>query len=97
MKLLPVKEHLHENEIFTDNPDCKDTIFLTVDFFGKIGYNRYYVSIDEQLVGSGAFKGKPENRKVEIAYMVFPQHRNKGFGSRIANALVQLAFQPTRT
>ena len=97
MKLLPIKEHLYENEQFMADPDCQDTIYVTIDFFKKIGYEppwiSYYAEDDGRFVGAGAFKGKPQNGKIEIAYMVFPHSRQQGFGNSIVKALIQLALK----
>src|ERR1700712_3761883 len=101
MELIPVKQHLHENQEFTNHPDCGETIQMTIDFFNRIGYNPpwigYYAKLDGTLVGAAAFKGKPVNGKVEIAYGTFPQHQNKGIGAQIANALVQLSLKTDPT
>ncbi|WP_426671765.1 GNAT family N-acetyltransferase [Mucilaginibacter sp. McL0603] len=97
MDLLPIKEHLHENEEFAANPDCQDSLYVCIDFYKRVGFNPpwicYYVQIDNQLVAAGAFKGKPVNNKVEIAYGTFPQHQKKGIGTQIANKLVQLSLK----
>lgn len=101
MKLIPIKEKLEDNKEFTDNPDCRDTIFMSVDFYKKIGFNVpwicYYTQLDGKLVGSAGFKGKPVNGKVEIAYGTFPQCQNKGIGAMIAATLVQLALDTDPT
>ena len=97
MDLLPVKEHLEENKVFTDDPDCRDSVYMSVDFYERIGFNPpwicYYARLEGQLVGCAGYKGKPVNNSVEIAYGVFPQHQNKGVGALIAQTLVDLALQ----
>jgi ribosomal-protein-alanine N-acetyltransferase len=97
MELLPIKEHLHENAQFTANPDCNDSLEMCIDFYKRVGFNPpwicYYVQLDGQLVAAAAFKGKPIGNKVEIAYGTFPQHQNKGIGSKIADTLVKLALK----
>jgi ribosomal-protein-alanine N-acetyltransferase len=97
MQLLSIKEHLHQNTEFIDNPDCRDSLGLCLDFYKKTGYTPpwicYYVRLDGNLVGGAAFKGKPANGKVEIAYVTFPQYQRKGIGTKMANALVQLALK----
>ncbi|HVV56445.1 MAG TPA: GNAT family protein [Mucilaginibacter sp.] len=97
MELIPVKQHLHENAVFSGNPDCLETLDMTVDFFNRVGYNPpwigYFAQLNGELVGAAAFKGKPVNNKVEIAYGTFPRFRNQGIGKRIADALVQLSLQ----
>jgi ribosomal-protein-alanine N-acetyltransferase len=97
MELLPIKEHLHQNKEFNTNPDCMESIGMCIDFYKKVGFNPpwicYYVQLDGQLVGGAAFKGKPVNGKVEIAYVTFPQYQQKGVGTQIANTLVNLALK----
>ncbi len=97
MKLIPIKEHLHENDDFVNDPDCKDTIRLTMDYYKKVGFEPpwigYYASNDGKLVGAAGFKGKPKNAKVEIAYGTFPQWRQQGIGTKICGKLVTLAMK----
>ncbi|MFB9841528.1 GNAT family N-acetyltransferase [Mucilaginibacter ginsenosidivorans] len=97
MNLLPIKEHLHENTEFIGHPDCKDSLGMCIDFYQRVGFNPpwicYYVQIDDQLVAAAAFKGKPVENKVEIAYGTFSAHQNKGIGTKIAETLVRLALE----
>lgn len=95
MELVPIREHLYENEQFISHPECSKNLGDCIDFYKKVGYNPpwlcYYVKLDGEFVGGFAFKGKPVNNKVEIAYTVFPAFQNKGIGTRAAMALVELA------
>jgi len=97
MNLLPIKEHLHENQEFIDHPDCSKNLEMCIDFYKKVGFNPpwicYYVQLDGEFVGGFAFKGKPVNNRVEIAYVVFEQYQHKGIGTRAARALVELAAE----
>ncbi len=97
MELIPIKEHLHENSEFIDDPDCGNNLSMCIDFYKKVGFNPpwicYYVQLDNQLVGGGAFKGQPANGRVEIAYTTFPQYQQKGIGALIAGTLVQLSLK----
>ncbi|MBS1500822.1 MAG: GNAT family N-acetyltransferase [Bacteroidetes bacterium] len=97
MKLLPIKEHLHENAEFAANTDCHDSLDMCIDFYKRAGFNPpwicYYVQIDGQLVAAAAFKGKPVGDKVEIAYGTFAPYQNQGIGTKIAGTLVKLALQ----
>ena len=86
MKLLPVKEKIEENTAFIDNPICKESLIQTIEFFKIVGFTPpwigYYASQDENLVGACAFKGKPINGSVEIAYGTFKKiqttrHQNR--------------------
>jgi ribosomal-protein-alanine N-acetyltransferase len=97
MELIAIKENIEDNKVFTDDPDCKDSIYMSVEYFKKIGYNipwiGYYAKLNGQLVGCAAFKGKPVNGRVEIAYGVFPKYMHKGIGTTIAATLVQLSLK----
>ena len=70
---------------------------MTIDYYKKIGFEipwiGYYASIDKVLVGSGGFKGKPVDGRIEIAYGTFPQFREKGIGTEICKELVQLSLK----
>lgn len=95
IELLPIKERLNDNEEFLDHPDCQDSLEMSVLFYAKVGYRMpwigYYVSRNGNLVGSGGFKGKPVDGKVEIAYGTFPSFQKIGIGTEICRQLVQLA------
>ncbi len=97
MQLIPIKRNLEDNKIFTDNPDCQDSIFVTVEFYKKIGFNMpwicYYAQLDGLLVGAGGYKGEPANGRIEIAYGAFPRYMNQGIGTQIAAALVELSLK----
>ena len=97
MILLPIKEHLHQNQQFISNPDCKDSLEMCIDFYKRAGFNPpwicYYVQLDDNLVAAAAFKGKPVNNKVEIAYGTFPNYQNQGIGTKIAETLVGLSLK----
>ena len=97
MELLPIKQYLHENPGFAANPDCNDSLGMCINFYIRVGFNPpwicYYVQLDGQLVAAAAFKGKPVDNKVEIAYGTFPQYQNKGIGTMIADTLVKLALK----
>jgi RimJ/RimL family protein N-acetyltransferase len=97
MQLLPIKEHLEENPEFSIHPDCQESIRMCIDFYKRVGFNPpwicYYVQIDDNLVAAAAFKGKPTNGKVEIAYGTFPQYQQKGIGTQIAKTLVELSLK----
>ena len=97
MELIPIKERLQDNKIFTDDPNCQNSIFMSVEFYKRVGFNPpwicYYVQLDGRLVGAAGYKGKPVNGRIEIAYGVFPQYINQGIGTEIAVALVELSLK----
>lgn len=97
MKLLPIKEHLDENKEFAANPDCQDSLYTCIEFYKRAGFTPpwicYYVQLGGALVAAAAFKGKPLNNQVEIAYGTFPQYQKQGIGSRLVDILVQLSLK----
>ena len=101
MNLLPIQPTIEENQAFTDNLDCLQNLPMTIDYFNRIGYNPpwigYYVEKEGEIVGSAAYKGKPKDGAVEIAYGVFTQHQNKGIGTEICRDLVNLALETDPT
>ena len=97
MKFLLIKERLEENKEFVNNPLCRETIYMTIDFYKKIGFAPpwicYYAEQNGELVGSAGFKGKPINNTVEIAYGAFEKYRNKGIATEICRQLVELSLK----
>jgi RimJ/RimL family protein N-acetyltransferase len=95
MELIPIQETLEENAQFVNNSLCKDTIVMTIEFYKKVGFVPpwigYYVSENNMLVGSAAFKGPPVNGSVEIAYGTMEAHQHAGIGTAICKKLVDLA------
>lgn len=97
MELIPVLEHVEENSVFTNDPLCQDSIFMSIDFYKKAGFNPpwicYYVKENEDLVGCAGFKGKPINGQIEIAYGTFEKFRKRGIGTKICRILVDLSLR----
>lgn len=96
MRLLPIKETIEENEAFANNPACNETLTMSIAFYNRVGYRPpwicYYAEENGELIGSAAFKGKPINNTVEIAYATFEKHQRKGIGTKICKQLVELAI-----
>lgn len=95
MELIAIKQTLEENADFAENADCAETLQMSIDYFNKIGYDPpwigYYAIENGQVVGSAAFKGRPVDGKIEIAYGTVERFRNQGVGTRICRLLVELA------
>lgn len=97
MKLLPIQSTIEENAAFAANPDCQSSLYLSIEFMQKIGYQPpwigYYAKKEGQLVGAAAFKGAPVNGKVEIAYGTFERFQQQGVGTEMCKCLVDLSLQ----
>lgn len=94
IELIPIKETLAENEIFRQHPLCQETLYMTLDYYTKIGFNPpwicYYTAQNGDLVGSAGIKGQPQNQTIEIAYGTFEAVRNQGIGTKVCKALIDL-------
>jgi len=97
MELLPIKETIDQNYDFTSNPLCKETLSFSVDYYKIVGFSPpwmcYYAKQHGELVGSAAFKGRPMNGVVEIAYSTFDIFRGQGIGTIICEKLVELSLK----
>ncbi|RIV19971.1 N-acetyltransferase [Fibrisoma montanum] len=95
LELIPIAPTAAENRQFASHPDCEPSLSMTIEFFERVGYVLpwigYFARLGDELVGSAAFKGKPNEGRVEIAYGVFPHFQNRGIGGEICRALVRLA------
>ena len=96
MTLLPIKQTLEENKAFAKNPLCSESLAMCIDFYKRVGFDPpwicYYVEENGELIGNAAFKGKPINNIVEIAYGTIENHRQQGVGTRICKQLVELSL-----
>jgi len=96
MNFLSIKQTTEENEEFINNPLCKETIFMCIEFYKRVGFTPpwicYYAEENNELIGSAAFKGQPVNNTVEIAYGTMENHRQRGIGTRICKHLVELSL-----
>jgi [ribosomal protein S5]-alanine N-acetyltransferase len=97
MELIPIQKKVEDNEGFISHPDCRETIFMSIDFYNKVGYHPpwigYFVKYNDQFVGSVGFKGAPNRGRVEIAYGTFERFRQKGLGTKMCKALVELSLK----
>jgi len=100
MLLVGISKNRDENGEFSANPECRESLHSSVEYYNTVGYNPpwicYYAVVFGKPVGTAAFKGAPVNNKVEIAYGTFENYRNKGIGTQICGKLVEIAlkFEP---
>ena len=97
MKLVPISLDSKLNVEFEAYPDCKESLQMSIDFYNRVGYVLpwigYYGKLNNEFVGAGGFKGKPKDKKVEIAYGTFRKYEGKGIGTEICRQLVLLAIE----
>jgi RimJ/RimL family protein N-acetyltransferase len=96
MNFLPIKRTLEENNAFANNPLCKESLDMCIEFYKRVGFNPpwicYYVEENGEIIGNAAFKGRPINNTVEIAYGTMEAYRQKGVGTKICKKLVELSL-----
>ncbi|MEP7375079.1 MAG: GNAT family protein [Chitinophagaceae bacterium] len=97
MELLSINETPAGNEEFINDPLCGETIYMTLDFYKKVGFVppwiSYCVKQNDELVGAAAFKGQPINGMAEIAYGTFEKFQRQGVGTAICKQLVELSLK----
>jgi [ribosomal protein S5]-alanine N-acetyltransferase len=73
----------------------RSAIDSTVQLYAKIGWiplwTGYLAFEDDACVGTCAFVGAPKNNTIEIAYFTFPEFEGRGFATRMAASLVEVA------
>ena len=98
MKLLPIHIDETKNTRFRENPECLAVLDIFTAHYRKVGFHKpwiaYFIADDEgEIIGGGAYKGKPIDGKVEISYGTFKRYEGKGVGTQICRQLIALALQ----
>jgi [ribosomal protein S5]-alanine N-acetyltransferase len=66
-----------------------------VALYAAAGYVKpwlgYFALEDSVCIGTCGFKGPPKNSRVEIAYFTFPEYELRGYATRMARMLVEMA------
>lgn len=95
LELLPIRATAEENAHYLPRLQNSEVLEMTIKYFARIGYSvpwiGYFVALNGNIVGSAAFKGRPINGKVEIAYGTDPEFQHRGIGTQICKCLVEIA------
>lgn len=90
-----IQPTLEQNAEFLKLPDTTEILDMTVKYYARIGYSLpwvgYFAMIDDAIVGSAGFKGRPLHGRVEIAYGTMPAFQHRGIGTEICRQLVTIA------
>lgn len=101
MELIPIHHLLADNLQKPHDHEYQQVLVASVNYYTVIGFHPpwicYLVSDNNQLVGSAGFKGRPVNKRVEIAYGTFERFRNKGYGAKTCRLLVDTALKTDST
>ena len=95
VELRPIHPTLEENAEFLSRLESTEILDMTIKFYARIGYSLpwvgYFAILDDAIVGSAGFKGRPLLGKVEIAYGTFPAFQSRGIGTEICRLLINIA------
>jgi [ribosomal protein S5]-alanine N-acetyltransferase len=99
--LVPINEHLEQNEKHLANPHCVESLDMTCEFYKRVGFFPpwvgYYARRGDELLGCAAVVGQPINGIVEIAYATFEKYQRRGVATAICKILVDLALKTDST
>ena len=93
VELIPIEKNIDISNITEES--AKSNVELTIGYYEKIGFIKpwisYLVNYQGENVGICAFKGKPVNDTVEIAYSTFPSFEGQGFATKACGQLIGIA------
>jgi RimJ/RimL family protein N-acetyltransferase len=93
IELIPIELKINFEEI--GDEFVKQIVKDTLDYYNKIGFIKPWISyiakFNNNYVGMCAFKGKPINNIVEIAYTTNPNYENNGYATEMCKKLVEIA------
>lgn len=94
--LVPCDQDGHPLQADLDMPKALvENCQATADLYRRVGYVPpwigYVAVADNRPVGGGAFVGPPKDGLVEIAYFTLEDEQRRGFASRTAASLVEIA------
>ncbi len=94
MKFIPITAEANKTDNFRKTESVDQVISSIVQMYDRNGENPTFPWLGflcvsgESVLGTCAFKSKPKNNQVEIAYYVFPEYEGKGLGTLFAAFLV---------
>ncbi|MEJ1238522.1 GNAT family N-acetyltransferase [Chryseolinea sp. T2] len=95
VELRLIQPTLEQNIDFLSRLESTEILDMTIKFYARVGYSLpwvgYFAMIDDAIVGSAGFKGRPLQGRVEIAYGTLPLYQHRGIGTEICKLLVHIA------
>lgn len=97
MNFLPITKELLSSELIQDSDFLKELLSSVIAIYPggvpEMPWAGYLVEDKGVIVGSCAYKSQPVSGEVEIAYFTFPHYEGKGFATRMARYLFNVAVQ----
>ena len=76
---------------------ANEALRATTELYRAVGFEEpwvgYLALVDNVPAGACGFKGRPCDRRVEIAYFTFPEFEGRGLASAMAAELIAIARQ----
>lgn len=95
MKLRILQLEENKTDRLFESADCQTLLEMYNGYYPIIGFNlpwvAYLVVVQNKVVGSCSFTGKPVDGKVEIAYWTFKEFEGQGIASFACKELVLIA------
>ena len=93
LRILQLNEDA--SDVLFNSPDCQMLLNIYKDFYPKFGFHlpwvAYLIIVQNQVVGTCSFTGKPNNGAVEIAYWTFKEFEGKGIASFACKELINIS------
>jgi len=94
MQLIEIEESGRTSETIEQHEMLDAVIPATLALYAQTGFTRpwiSYVAVEgNRPVGTCAFKGPPQENRVEIAYFTFPEYEGQGIGTWMAAELISM-------
>lgn len=96
LKLTPISLNEVKSDDLFQSEECQQLLAMYDDFYLNYGFEApwigYFVMMNDTIVGSCGFVGKPQNGEVEIAYWTFKVYEGQGMASFACEELLKLAY-----
>ncbi len=101
LTLEPINIDANETDEIYSSADCQTLLKMWKEFYPKIGFNSpwvgYLVKRNNEVVGSCAFTGKPNDNSVEISYWTFKEFEGQGIATFSCKQLIAIAKTADQT
>ncbi|MGI4872945.1 MAG: GNAT family N-acetyltransferase [Janthinobacterium lividum] len=101
MELKPIELNVDKSKEIYDSDNCQMLLKTYDEYYQKIGYNLpwvgYFVTKENQIVGSCGFIGQTKEGKVEIAYWTFKGYERQGTSTFSCKELILISQQSDPT
>lgn len=93
--LIPIDPSADQNRPEFASEGCRNILKAYAQYYPKVGFHMpwigYFVQRGGRIVGTCGFVSPPSERRVELAYMTFPEFEGQGVSGYACGALLSLA------